>query len=90
MSKRFDAATPREYESNGETKTSWTRIGVAFQRDNGNIDLLLSALPLPGPDGQAKVVLMEPRENSGDSRGGGQRQQSRGRDDDYVPGFDRR
>lgn len=88
MTKRLDAATPREYESNGETKTNWTRIGVAFQRDNGNIDVLLNALPLPGPDGQAKIVLMEPRDNG--NQQSRQQSQSRQRDDDYVPGFDRR
>jgi hypothetical protein len=64
MSKRYDAAVPREYEDrNGQTKTAWTRVGTAFEKD-GRITLILDALPLPGPDGRAKVVMMEPREQT--------------------------
>lgn len=85
MAKRYDAVSPREYESGGETKTSWTRVGVAFQRDNGNIDVLLNCYPLPGPDGQAKISLMEPREGNGGNHGGGQRSRRGDDDGDRVP-----
>ena len=64
MSKRYDASAPREYKDrDGNTKTAWNRVGVAFEKD-GRITVLLEAYPLPGPEGTAKIVLMEPREKS--------------------------
>jgi len=61
MSKRYDVASPRDYtDRNGEKKTSWINLGVGFEKD-GRISILLNALPMPGPDGQAKIVLMEPK-----------------------------
>ena len=69
---RYDATTPREYtDRDGNKRTNWTRLGAGFAKD-GRITVLLDALPLPGPDGTCKIVLMEPRENSG-----GQREQPR-------------
>lgn len=60
---RYDATSPREYtDRNGDKKTSWVRVGTAFEKD-GRISVLLDAYPLPGPDGTAKIVLMEPRDN---------------------------
>lgn len=75
MTKRYDVAAPREWnDRDGNKKTSWTNLGVAFEKD-GKISILLSALPMPGPDGQAKFILMEPRERDGTGSGG--QQQSR-------------
>ena len=37
-----------EREVNGEKKTFWTRIGVAFENKDGSMTLLLDALPLSG------------------------------------------
>lgn len=75
MTKRYEVAAPREYQDrDGNKKTSWTNLGVAFEKD-GKISILLSALPMPGPDGQAKLILMEPRDRDGAS-GGQQRQQA--------------
>ena len=68
MSNRYNVASPREYEDrDGNRKTSWVNLGVAFEKD-GKITVLLNAAPFPGPDGQAKLILMEPRED--DDRGG--------------------
>lgn len=70
MTKRYEVTCPREYtDRDGNKKTSWTNLGVAFEKD-GKISILLNALPMPGPDGQAKLILMEPRER--DNNGGGQ------------------
>lgn len=70
MTKRYDVSAPREYnDRDGNKKTSWTNLGVAFEKD-GKISILLSALPMPGPDGQAKLILMEPRERDGAGSGG--------------------
>lgn len=74
MTKRYDASAPREYtDRDGNKKTAWNRVGTAFEKD-GKISVLLDCYPLPGPDGVAKIVLMEPRE-----RDGGQRQQTQQR-----------
>ena len=32
---RFDAYSVREYEANGEKRSDWTRIGVAFAHADG-------------------------------------------------------
>jgi hypothetical protein len=39
----------RDYEKNGEKKSDWTRIGVAFwHRDENGFDGVLDAIPLNG------------------------------------------
>jgi len=71
MAKRFDVAAPREYtDRDGNKKTSWNNLGVAFEKD-GKISILLNALPMPGPDGQAKLILMEPKERDDRGSSGG-------------------
>lgn len=46
---RFDAFTVREYEQNGEKKSDWTRIGVAFPHSDGKgFKVVLQALPVDG------------------------------------------
>ncbi len=41
----------------------WLPIGAAFRHQSGDgLNILLQALPLPGPDGQCKIVLRPPRE----------------------------
>lgn len=50
---RFDAYSVREYEANGEKKSDWTRIGVAFSHADGKgFNVLIQAVPLDG-----KMVL---------------------------------
>lgn len=57
---RMDAFSARE--SNG--KTYFTRLGVAFEAKDGNgWNLLLDAMPAP-VDGQFKIMLRPPREQS--------------------------
>lgn len=69
MSKRYDVTMPREYtDRDGNKKTNWVNLGVAFDKD-GKITVLLNALPMPGQDGQAKLILMEPKQDSGSSGG---------------------
>lgn len=59
---RYDAFTVREYQSNGETKHDWTKIGVAFPNQDGKgFRVTLSALPL---DGVIVVRLHEPKEQT--------------------------
>lgn len=71
MTERLDALTVRE--SNG--KSYFTKIGVAFPSRNGpGYSVLLDAMPAP-TDGQFKILLMEPKADTG--RGGGQRADTR-------------
>ena len=68
--KRWDVCTARDYEQNGEKKTAWTRLGVAFEGKNGSISIHLDGVPVNG-----KLTLFEPKEkdeSGGGSRGGGQ------------------
>lgn len=54
MSKTYNACVGRIY---GDNKTSWTKIGKAFENSAGNITLMLDALPVSGEGGQAKITL---------------------------------
>ena len=42
----------------------WLPIGAAFAHQSGDgFNLVLQALPIPGPDGVCKVVLRAPRDD---------------------------
>ena len=46
---RFDAFTVREYEVNGDKKSDWTKVGVAWPHlDGKGYRLVLTAVPLDG------------------------------------------
>lgn len=54
---RYDALVPHQYEANGETKTHWTRVGVAFANADGrgiNVEIT------PGISINGKLVLRIP------------------------------
>ena len=36
---RYKIAVPEPYEKDGEEKTAWTTVGMAFANDSGNITL---------------------------------------------------
>ena len=65
MSDRYDCVVPRKYKKDGQEKTSWTKIGVAFPNAKGGYRVTLEALPLSqmGRDGnlECTFLLMEPR-----------------------------
>lgn len=66
MSKRMTIASPRKGK---DSKTFWTNIGTAWFNDNGQIQLVFDALPLPDAEGRCVANLFEPREkNSGTTR----------------------
>lgn len=59
---RFDAFSVREYENNGEKKSDWTKVGVAFPHADGKgHNVVLTALPV---DGKLVLRLHEPKEDS--------------------------
>ena len=61
MSKRMTIATPRKAK---DGKTFWTNIGTAWFNDNGGIQLVFDALPLPDNEGRCVANLFEPRERT--------------------------
>lgn len=65
MADRLDAVVAREYsDRDGNKKTAFTKIGVAFAMKNGGWSLSLEALPLPamGERGlETRILLMVPR-----------------------------
>lgn len=78
MSKRMTMATPRPKKDGG---TYWANIGTAWFNDNGGIQLVFDALPIPDKEGRVVANLFEPRDN-----GAQQTQQRQTVDlDDDVP-----
>lgn len=56
---RLDAFTVREYEVNGEKKSDWTKVGVAWpHQDQKGFRLVLTAVPL---DGVVVLRTVEPK-----------------------------
>jgi hypothetical protein len=68
MSTRYDVIAPRTYKDrDGNDKTSFNRVGVAFpMKDRDGFNLTLEALPLQELDRDGRLVcrlmLMPPRE----------------------------
>lgn len=67
MSERMDVLMARDYVTGqGEAKTSYTKIGVAFATKNGGWSLKLEAVPVPtlGKDGAPMIglLMMPPRD----------------------------
>jgi hypothetical protein len=88
MSDRYDLCVGRSYESNGERKTSWTKIGVMFKSRNGDgYDITLEALPLPELyEGKLRTSIkaFAPKPRDGGGYGGGAPQRP-GPGSDDVP-----
>lgn len=65
MTERMDLLATRSYTSNGETKTTFTRIGTAWKNSKG-WSLVFDALPVPSINDkgqiETRVLMMAPRE----------------------------
>lgn len=75
MVERLDVLLTREYQAGNETKTAFTKVGVAFATKNGGWSVQMEAMPAP-VEGLFKFVLFPVKAR--DDNGGGQRQQSGG------------
>ena len=43
----------------------WTQIGSAWEHaDHLGLNIVLQALPIPGPDGECKIVLRPPKDGT--------------------------
>lgn len=83
---RLDAVAAREYTTGqGETKTSFTRVGVALPTKRGDgYTLLLDAMPAP-TEGQFRILLMPPKSRDGQAPQHPQQAQEPG---GYAPPLD--
>lgn len=60
----------------------WTQIGSAWEHgDRLGMNIVLLSLPLPGPDGECKIVLRPPKSERDDNRQDDGRAHSGGRKD---------
>jgi hypothetical protein len=95
---RYDAISVRTYEKDGEEKSAFTNIGVAFQmKERDGFSIRLHAMPAP-VDGEYSILLMPPKpredqqqrqpdRSGGDSAGrSGGREQKRSSYDDNSGG----
>lgn len=59
----YDALSPRKYkDKNGQEKTTFTKIGVAFaNKDGDGFSLNLNAYPLPDEKGEVRIVCKTPK-----------------------------
>jgi hypothetical protein len=85
-SERWDVFSIREVQGKtaAEDKSYWTRVGAAFRNRDGSINVVLSALPVGGADGQARVQLRTPDpkvDDSASARANDSRHEERGRND---------
>jgi hypothetical protein len=85
---RYDIITGRK-SKDGE-KTYWTKVGVAFSRDQGGFSIELEAYPLPDAEGKVRVLMVEPkaRDDAPDRQAparGSAPMQSANLDDDTIP-----
>lgn len=81
MSDRYEAVAVRKYEQNGEEKTAFTNVGIAFKmRDRDGYSLRLHCLPAP-VDGEYQILLFppKPKEQQPDRRSSYSGQSDRGR-----------
>jgi hypothetical protein len=74
MGERYDAVAVRRYEQNGEEKSAFTNIGVAWpMKERDGYSLRLHCLPAP-EDGEYVILLFPPKPKEEQShRGNGNR-----------------
>lgn len=86
---RYDAMMVREYESNGQTRSAWTKIGSAFVNKDGSIGLALDAIPLdwtkckiilqvPKTEEEIEALMQKKQQGGGGGRSGGYGRKGRG------------
>lgn len=78
MTDRYEAVAVRKYEQNGEEKSAFTNIGVAFKmRDRDGYSLRLHCLPAP-VDGEFNILLFPPKPREDDRQPAPRQQSQRG------------
>jgi len=83
MTKRYNVTAPRKYvDRDGNEKTNWNRVGVAFLGDKG-LDIILEVMPLPEPSQKtgALEIRLKGFDSDDQSKGGGRKGGSGGGDE---------
>lgn len=83
MAERLDVLLTREYQAGNETKTAYTKVGVAFATKNGGWSVKMEAMPAP-VDGMFTFVLFPPKPR--DDAGGRQNSGGQSRQGGYSGG----
>lgn len=83
MAQRLDALAMRKYKTaQGEEKTAFTKVGVAWANKGGGYTLTLESVPCAQPDRDGvmgvRILLAEPRDNGGQRAPQGSGGQHRG------------
>lgn len=84
MANRKDIMAPRKKKDGG---TYWVKLGTAWFNDNGGIQLVFDALPIPDGEGRVVANLFEPKERDSAPRQQQPAATRGGFDDDLDPPF---
>ena len=62
MSKLYDVTVPNGTytDRNGQEKTAWLRVGAVIENKNGNLNLILNAIPAPVTGREKLAWMMNP------------------------------
>ena len=90
MAERYEAVAVRRYEDrDGNEKSSFTNIGVAFpMKERDGYTLRLHAMPAP-VDGEYSILLMPPRQKEDQQQERPQQREQRGGYDQQSGGRER-
>ena len=61
----FDVVQGTKYIKDGEEKTRWLKLGVAFEKDGKITSVKLEALPIPNKDGEIWLNIFEQKPKDG-------------------------
>lgn len=64
--RRFEVFTIRDYMQDRQQKSQWTKVGVAFENNDGSWNLRLHALPLTDPKTGLAHLHMRPPQPKND------------------------
>ena len=84
--RRYRITAPREYQSGGETRTTWVELGSLWLKEDGSISGVLQAIPVGNWfDGHIHAFRADD-EGRGKPRGQAKREPERAADlDDDIP-----
>lgn len=74
MNKTYDVVMAQEMvgqtDENGNPKTRWVNLGVAFEKDGKPPRIKLNCLPIPNKDGEIWISLFEQKPKDQNAGGG--------------------
>jgi hypothetical protein len=61
----YDVVQGTKYQKDGEEKTRWQKMGVAFEKEGKITSVKLEALPIPNKDGEIWLNIFEQKPRDG-------------------------